>query len=497
MKCALIIPAWTPEEIFPSATANSQINYWQPLGILYLASALLDAGHEVEFLDGAFTSHEQIIDRVREWKPGFAGIYSTAFGWPKAKQTARDIKSADKNIFVCAGGPYPIAAGADCLGDGNGNIDAVVTGEGEETVPELVSRLEAAGGGGNKLAGIRGVIFRDGDSIITNPPRPLIEDLDRLPFPARHLLGPRARYIPPPGTYRRKPVAVVLTSRGCNRRCIFCFQMDRERKSGNRGVRYRSIGNVMAEIESLLAEGYREIKFIDDSFAADYGRALELAREIIARRLDFTWFASLCVTQVSARLLKTMKAAGCWAVLMGAESGVQRNLNTLRKGATLDQIRKAVRMAKDAGLQVSTPFLFGIPGETIEDGLKTIDFALELDPDLANFHALTPFPGTVLHDYRDDYGAVSGDLTDFTYQGAAFVPATMTRDDIHRLRRRAFRRFYSRPSFLLRRLLGIRTWKDCLAAVWGVKSLFGLWAGRDLFGRNRPDTWGGTGRPAL
>jgi len=422
-----------------------------------------------------------------------AGVLSVPAGWPKAKQPARDIKLFDRKIFVCAGGPYPIAVGADCLGGDAMDIDAVVTGEGEETVPELLRRLETAEAGRKNLAGVQGVVFRDGDRIIANPPRPLIEDLDRLPFPARHLLGTRARYIPPPGTYRRKPVAVVLTSRGCNRRCIFCFQMDRERKSGRRGVRFRSIGNVMAEIESLLAEGYREIKFIDDSFAADYGRALELAQEIKARRLDFTWFASLCVTQVSKRLLEAMKEAGCWAVLMGAESGVQRNLNTLRKGATLDQIRKAVRMAKDTGLQVSTPFLFGIPGETVEDGLKTIDFALELDPDLANFHALTPFPGTLLHDYRDDYGAVSGDLSDFTYQGAAFVPATMTRDDIDMLRRRAFRRFYSRPSFLLRRLLRIRTWKDCLAAAWGVKSLFGLWAGRILFHRPRPGAWGGAG----
>jgi len=489
MKCALIIPAWTPEEIFPSATAASQINYWQPLGILYLGAALIEAGHEVEFLDGAFMAHEQIIDRIREWKPGFAGIYSTAFGWPKAKRTARGIKSIDKEIHVCTGGPYPIASGGRCLRDAAGDIDTAIIGEGERTVPELLARLETSA----NLAHVRGVAFLDEGLVITNPPRPLIEDLDALPFPARHLLGARARYIPPPGTYRRKPVAVVLTSRGCNRRCIFCFQMDKERKSGRRGVRFRSIGNVMAEIEHLLAEGYREIKFIDDSFTADYDRALELAEAIRSRRLDFTWFASACVNQVDARLLGAMKDAGCWAVLMGAESGVQRNLDTLRKGSTLDQIRKAVRTAKEVGLQVSTPFLFGIPGETVADGLKTIDFALELNPDLANFHALTPFPGTHLHDYRNDYGTVSEDLSDFTYQGTAFVPATMTRDDIRMLRQKAFRRFYSRPSFLFRRLLQIRTGKDFLAAAWGIKSLFGLWTGRDLFRRDRPDAWGGAG----
>ncbi|MAF96053.1 MAG: B12-binding domain-containing radical SAM protein [Rhodospirillaceae bacterium] len=489
MKCALIFPAWTPVEIFPAATASSQSNYWQPLGLLYVGAALIEAGHEVSFFDGAFMTHEQIIDRVREWEPGFVGIYSTTFGWPQAKRTARDIKSADQQIFICAGGPYPIALGGRCLSDAAGDIDAVITGEGEQTVPKLLARLETSG----NLTGVRGVAFLDGGRVIANPPRPLIEDLDALPFPARHLLGDCARYIPAPGTYRRKPVAIVLTSRGCTRRCIFCFQLDKERKSGRWGVRYRSIGNVMAEIEQLLAEGYREIKFIDDTFAADNDRALELAEEIKARRLDFPWFASLCVNQANARLLRTMKDAGCWSVLMAAESGVQKNLNTLRKGSTLDQIREAVKMAKDAGLRVSVPFMFGIPGETVADGLKTIDFAIELNPDLANFHALTPFPGTHLHDHRNDYGAVSGDLSDFTYQGAAFVPATMTRDDIRMLRQKAFRRFYSRPSFIFRRLLQIRTWKDFLAAASGVKSLFGLWKGRDLF--RRPDAGGGPGRP--
>ena len=227
-----------------------------------------------------------------------------------------------------------------------------------------------------------------------------------------------------------------------------------------RGLRLRSVGNVLAEIEHCLALGYREIKFLDDTLAADYDRALQIALEIKRRRLDFTWFASACVNQVDERLLRAFKEAGCWAVLLGAESGVQRNLNTLRKGATLDQIRAAVRAAKAAGLRVSMPFLFGIPGETYEDGLKTIEFALELDPDLANFHAITPFPGTDLYEQHAKYGTISRDLRDYTYQGAAFVPYTMTREQLHALRQLAFRRFYSRPAFLARALLRLRSIND-------------------------------------
>ncbi len=475
MKCALIIPSWVPEDIFPARTAGSQINYWQPLGTLYVASSLLKAGHDVRFLNGAFMTHDRILRSISEYRPAFVGIYSTTFGWKKAVMTARDIKEILDDVFIAVGGPYPTAVKDKCLMDSE-RVDAVVTGEGEITVVEVLDRLSNGGG----LNGVRGVIFREGDRIIKNPERPLITDLDSIPFPARELLNDADRYIPPPATYRRRPVAVMITSRGCNRRCLFCFQIDKERKSG---IRYRSIENVMKEIDLCLSQGYREIKFIDDTLAADYERAMNLALEIKARRLDFAWFASACVNQVDKPLLRAFKEAGCWAILLGAESGVQKNLNAIRKGITLEQTRMAVKTAKDAGLKVFTPFIFGIPGETYEDALKTIEFACELDPDVANFHCLTPFPGTELHDNIEKYGSMSDDLTDFTYQGAAFIPHTMTKEDIVRLRQIAFRRFYSRPRFILRRIFGPRNINDLRATLKGLRSLFWLWVKRDVFSR--------------
>ncbi len=473
MRCVLIIPSWVPEDIFSSKTAGSQINYWQPLGTLYVAASLLEAGYEVRFLNGAFMTHTEIIDEVSVYRPEFAGIYSTTFGWKKALQTASDIKALNSEIFVAVGGPYPIAMQERCLNDSL-DIDAVVTGEGEITVVEILQRLSE----GRGLDGVEGVAYREGGKIMKNPPRPLITDLDSLPFPARELLGNTDDYIPPPATYRRRPVAVVITARGCNRRCIFCFQIDKGRKSG---IRFRSIENVMEEIEACLRQGYKEIKFIDDTLAADYDRAMSLAQEIKKRGLDFTWFASACVNQVDKPLLRAFKEAGCWAILLGAESGVQKNLNTIRKGITLEQTKRAVRAAKEAGLTVYTPFIFGIPGETFEEGLKTIEFACKLDPDIANFHALTPFPGTELYDDIDKYGRMSDELTDFTYQGTAFIPYTMEREEIAMLRQIAFRRFYSRPSYILRRAFKLRNINDLKASLKGFKSLFWLWAKKDIF----------------
>src|SRR4030067_406246 len=474
MKCALIIPSWSPEDIFSSKTAGSQINYWQPLGTLYVASSILKAGHDVRFLNGAFMTHSEILQNVSEYKPDFVGLYSTTFGWNKAVRTASDIKQI-LNVFIAVGGPYPIAMQEKCLMDSMA-IDSVVTGEGELTVVEMLERLSH----GESLAGVEGAIFRDADRIVKNPPRSLITDLDSLPSPARELLSNANDYIPPPATYKRKPVAVIMTARGCNRRCIFCFQIDKERKHG---VRYRSVENVMQEIELCLRQGYREIKFIDDILGTDYDRAMQIAKEIKERKLDFTWFASACVNQVDKPLLKAFKDAGCWAILFGAERGVQKNLNAIRKGITLEQIRIAVKDAKEVGLTVYTPFIFGIPGETFEEGLKTIEFACELNPDIANFHALTPFPGTELYDNLDKYGSMSGELTDFTYQGAAFVPYSMTRQEIAMLRQIAFKRFYSRPKFIFRRALSLRNINDVKAAAKGFKSLFWLWAKKDVFKR--------------
>ena len=473
MRCMLIVPAWLPGEVFPYRTASSQLNYWQPLGTLYVASSLMRAGHEVRFLDGAFLSHQAILEEVARFRPRLVGIYATAFGWPKAVRTAADIKDRLPEAFVCAGGPYPIAEQDRCLAQVRG-FDAAVTGEAERTVVEMAERL----GRGQSLDGVRGVVFRGGGEIKVNPPRPPLSSLDDLPFPARELLGDKGFYLPPPAMYRRKPVAVVLTSRGCNRRCIFCFQMDKERKTG---IRYRSVENVLQEIELCLRQGYREIKFIDDTFAEDRERAMRLAREIKRRRLDFTWFCSACVDQVDRELLLAFREAGCWAILFGVESGVQKNLTAIRKGTSLAQVRDAVRWAKEAGLKVQTTFVFGIPGETYQEAVMTIEFACEIAPDMASFHAITPFPGTYLYDRAGEYGTLSGDLTDFTYQGAAFVPHTMTRDQIQELRQRAYRTFYSRPAFLARKLAGLRHRDDLKAALKSAKSLFWLWARDGVF----------------
>ena len=467
----VILPSWKPDDIYPSRVARSAVSYQHPLGLLYIATCIQAAGHEVRLVDGAFWTHAEIIDQVRRFAPGFVGISANAAMWSKAKKTAAGIKAIDPSVHVTAAGPYPSAVEEKCLQDCP-SLDSIVIGEGEQTVPEMIDKLI----NGCSLAGVAGTAFRSRDgAIVKNEPRPLIEDLDAIPIPRRELLGDFDKYESPPGSYKRKPIAIVMTSRGCKARCIYCFQMNGERR-----IRFRSVENVASEVEELVNRyGFREIRFLDETFTADRERVMQLLGRFRELKLDFSFYVSSRVNTVDFELLRELKKAGCWAILFGAESGVQKNLNTLRKGVTLDQTRAAVAAAKKAGLKVYTPFIIGIPGETYEEALKTVDFAVELNPHYANFHTMTPFPGTELYDNVDKYGTMSTNTDDYTFEGGAFVPYSMTREQIEAVRTIAFRRFYSRPGFILRRLLGVRSIYDFRTVIKGAASFFWLWARRD------------------
>ena len=485
MRCVLLMPAWEVTEIYPPGTVQNQVSFQHPDGILYVSAYLKREGHEVRVLDGAFKTHDEILKEIERFEPGYVGIHSNTPLWNKAKRTARDIKKLNKDIFIDLGGPFPIAQKEKCLEECEA-FDAVDIGEGELTSAEVVKRLEKK----EELDGLLGTIFRrrGNGEIVQNPPRPLITDLDTIPFPAIELLDHKEKYVSPPGTFRRRPIINVHSSRGCVNDCIFCFQISRNVEPRfARKIRYRSAAHVVNEIEQRVKEfGYKEVRFLDDNFIADQRRVASVCDEIRRRKIDITWFCSSRVDLVSKEILKEMKAAGCWAILYGVESGVQKNLDALRKRTTLEEVRNAVRWAKEAGIKVYTPFIFGIPGETFEEGLQSIDFAIELDPYIANFNTLTPLPGTDLWDNVDKYGRWEGNTDRATFQHASFTPFTMTKEEIIKLRDLAFKRFYSRPAYALKRFVDIRSLNDVRMILKGAQSLYNIYTNPDTF---NPDTF--------
>jgi len=476
VRSLLIIPAWKPEDIFPPRVAKAAVLHWQPTGLLYVAGMLIKEGHHVEFIDGAFRTHEQITEHVRRMKPDFVGIYSNAALWNKAKRTAADIKLISKDIHIAVGVPLPIAWKNRCIEE-SPDIDSLCTGEGEYTVVEMTQRLTS----GQSLEGVQGIIYRDSSGQIhTNPIRPVVEDLDSIPFPPRYLLGDLEKYRQVTSKDR---FVNIIGSRGCTNRCLYCFQIDPRRY-----IRFRSAQNVVDEVEECVrVYKAEEIRYLDDNFTKDNERAFEICAELKRRKLDkVPWYVSSRVDCVTKDLLKAMKDAGCYFILFGAESGVQKDLKMIGKNITTEQIKQVVKDANDVGLKTYTPFIFGIPGQTFEDGLKTIDFAIKLNSFYVNFHTMAPFPGTRLYNHLDKFGTMVDGTDALTFEGAAFVPHTMTREEIHKLRATAFKKYYGRPSYMLKRMLSIRNWHEFRVLATGAKALLFLAFNENILKR-KPD----------
>ena len=256
----------------------------------------------------------------------------------------------------------------------------------------------------------------------------------------------------------------MYNSRGCNGRCIFWWQLNAEGM-----IRTQSAERVLAEVDHIY-ENYRlkEVRFFDDNFTYDKERIHKILDGIIERDYDLTFYASSRVDDVDREILEKMGRAGFWGIMFGLEAGTQRDLDALEKDVTVEQNRKAVQWAHKAGLLTVTPFIFGIPGQTVESARKAIDFAIEIGSDIVNFHSLTPFPGAELYENVEKYGSiVTDDVSDFTFEGIAFVPRTLTRDQIRDLRAEGFRRFYRRPSYMWKRLGMIKSWTDVKVLVAG------------------------------
>ncbi len=452
MKIALCFPPWTVKEVFTGNLGLFVGGRWHPLGLLSVAAALRERGHDVRFFDGGFMTTDEMMAELKAFGPAMVGMYLTTFLWASMNRLAERIRREMPGVHVNVGGP--LASGwKDRVLRKAPYADSVTVGEGEVT-GDVLARTLAAGG---DLAGVEGIAYRDDGEVHLNPPRPRIEDIDALPLPARDLLDDVGRYVPPLGSYRRLPAMYMYTSRGCNGECIFCWQLNAEGE-----WRSRSAAKVLEEIDHIYTTyGVKEIRFFDDNLVYDKERIHAILDGIIERDYDLTFYGSARVDNIDRDILHKMKRAKFWGILYGIESGVQSSLDALGKGTTVEQNRQAVAWARDAGLWTVTPFIFGAPGETYEDALASIQFAIDIDADIVNFHALAPFPGAELYEHHERYGRIPTDnVLDYTFEGCAFVPFTMTREQLQEVRRLAFKRFYRRPGYMWKRLKMIRSWTD-------------------------------------
>ncbi len=471
LKILLINPPFEADEaVGESRSVKFVLNITPPLGLAYLASSLEQAGHRAKIVDLTSRYRYPPLDRLlAEFKPDLIGMTATTPSFPGTCRLAEKIRAISPGVPLLVGGAHVTCSPESAMA--TGFFDAGIIGEGEETLLEIAERF--GGGKFERLEDVKGVIFRRDGRWFRTPRRPFTADLDSLPPPAYHLLPPLSHYHPTPASYRKLPVGILMTSRGCPFRCTFCDRAI----FGNR-VRFHGPKRVIAEFDSLVNEhGAKEIRFFDDTFTLDRERTLAVCAELERRGGKIPWTCLTAVSAVNPEVLTAMKRAGCWQVLFGLESGDDRMLKILGKGNTVEANRRGVAWARAAGLEVRADFIVGTPGETMESLENTLRFTLENELDYAHFNKFTPFPGTELYSRLTDEGYrfdFSGHCSILDHGALLYVPPTLDPDEYRAWLDRAFKRFYLRPGYILRRLKAVRTWTQFKGQARGSLSILGL-----------------------
>ena len=454
-RVLLIFPPYSLEEEYSGLAEVGNLQL--PLGIGYLGAVLEKAGFEVKIFDAPPLGWgiKRLVSETKKFTPDFVGISSATVDFHKTVRLAEALKKS-QNVTIIIGGPHMTALPEEAMK--LSCFDVGVIGEGEETIVKLIQALIKK----SNLRKVAGIAFREGKKIIKTTPRSYIKNLDSLPFPARHLMPPLSAYHPTPATYKKFPVATMMTSRGCPYHCTFCFRG----VFGNQ-LRFRSPENVIAEMEMLIFEfGAAEIRIFDDTFNADPERVKAICRLMIKRNLKFPWTCLARVNRVDPQMLSLMKKAGCWQISYGIESGNDEVLAKIKKGITKKMAKKTVKMTYQAGIQPLGFFILGLPGETEETMKETIEFAKSLPLNAANFSIATPYPGTELwasakkRGFLDNiaYEKLVVNLPDKPY----YLPEGLKAETVQEYERKAYREFYRNPKFILRQLVEI----DSLPEFW-------------------------------
>lgn len=342
-----------------------------PLGLLLVAAFVENQGHKVNVFDNSVEelSHIGLVKEIFRTNPDIVGFHTTSLTYPNVRAYLELIKQENKEIITVAGGPlatfYPERIAE------NSNIDFVIRNEGEITLSELLKSLE----NGKDLSSIKGLTYKEKDKIIHNKQRPFIEDLDSLPFPARHLID-MSKYHRRELFFKAYPTDALSTSRGCPYDCQFCSST---RYMFCRTYRNRSAENVVDEMEMLKEKyGTKGLYFREDLFTVNKKRLFAICDEMAKRKIDLPWICESRVDTVSKEKLEKMKSAGCTAIWFGCESGSQKVLDMIKKEITVSQIEDTFKWCKEIGIITGAAFIVGFPCETVEDTNKTIELAKKI-----------------------------------------------------------------------------------------------------------------------
>lgn len=438
-----------------------------PLSELMTASHARQEGLEVVFLDAQVepTRYDAIIaDKLSDYVS--VVIMSSTQSFRADVAELGRISALNPSIKKILFGSHPTFMPEYCLQEEA--VDFVVTREPEEGMRELLGAILH----NKSTEDILGTGYRDATGKIHINKNREFSKMDDLAIPDRTLLPKNADYFNP--VVKRVPYTTMLTSRGCPARCNYCTAPV---FYGNK-TRVRSVESVLEEMRQIKKLGYREIFFRDETFSAYKGRNHRIFEGMMSENMDFSWIANGRVDMIDEESMIAMKQAGCHMVKFGVETGSAEMLKRYNKGTTLEQAEFAFRKCREHGLDTHAHIIFGGPGETLQTIQETIDFARALNPGTVTFGILTPYPGTEIFDIvaekhpeiKDGSSSTMENLHVEGFYSEALCDlngAELSREII-----RAYREFYLRPSYLLKKLSKISSFEELtMSAIGGYNVL--------------------------
>lgn len=457
------------EQRSPAITKSGTLYY--PMWLSYATGVLEQHGFNLTLLDCPADNIKisDIETFVKNHKPFLAVISTSTPSIYNDIEVGEIIKSHSPDTFIILVGPHVSALPEDTLNYSQ-SIDAVAIQEYEHTLLDLANALRDKA----DLKNVPGLCRRADGQAVRNQARELVRDLDAIPFVSsvykRHLNYKNYFY-----SHSRYPIVTTITGRGCPYQCIYCVY---PQTFNGRMLRYRSIGNVVDEIEFILKEfpEVKEVMFEDDTLTLDKKRCFEFAEEILRRNIKFEWSAN-SRADVDLETMKILKRAGARLFCVGIESGDQLLLNRMKKNLKLPQIRQFFKDAKKAKILVHGCFLVGGPGETRETMQKTLTLAKGLNPDTAQFFPIMVYPGTEAYNWAQDQNyLLTSDfrqwITDEGLHSCVISRPGLSNIDLLEFCDYARRAFYLRPSFISKKIAqGLTDYHEFKRLVKGARSL--------------------------
>ena len=403
-----------------------------PIGLAYMAATLLRSGYDVRMIDPI--AEPLPVPRIYE-----EAAWSEAIVMPFSAAHVDDIKRFRKDFpekLLIMGGGYSKFIPNLLLG---GNYcDVLLHEEPELTVVELIDRYPF-------VQDVKGIIYKRNGEIVSNPSRPLIQDLDILPFPARHLLDPKRYW---EISFFGEPTAWILPTRGCPYNCIFCAQFDRNVKS----VRYRSPKNIVDEIQEVVRnQRVTNFVFFDETFNVNDKYVRSVCNEILRRKLSVRWWCAARADLIREDTVSLMKRAGCIEMRIGLESANDHILKYMKKDITVRQIREGLEILKKVGMNYSLQCIFGSPMENRETIGKTLGFVKEYRPLFVSFNVLTPLPGSQLFDEIKDELTLDM-VKSFDILHTQYPLGRYSAEELNRIIKKAYCSYYFSTGYLFRLL---------------------------------------------